>query len=104
MLTFPSETKGWKKGDPVPCQVYPPGFHWQVQCAYRPRDNGNRAKPHFIIEVVSDAYASAEDQSLTIQKLRAIVNLMLSRVVRGRYCKADIHLSLSLEYNDFGIC
>ncbi|CAI7619932.1 unnamed protein product [Penicillium viridicatum] len=75
------ETKGWKKGDPMTCQVYPPGFHWQVPCAYRPRDNGNCAKPHFIIEVVSDAYASAEDQSLTIQELRAIVNLMLPRVL-----------------------
>ncbi|KAJ5415280.1 hypothetical protein N7465_003975 [Penicillium sp. CMV-2018d] len=95
------ETKGWKKGDPMTCQVYPPGFHWQVPCAYRPRDNGNRAKPHFIIEVVSDAYASAEDQSLTLNELRAIVNLMLPRVVRGRYCKADIHPLLLISYTGF---
>lgn len=81
----------------MPHEFFTPNVLWKVHCAYRPRDNGNRAKPHFIMEVISDAYARAKDQSLTIHKLRAIVNLMLPRVVRGRYCTADIHpVSLSL--------
>ncbi|OQE13165.1 hypothetical protein PENFLA_c053G09807 [Penicillium flavigenum] len=83
--------KGWKKGDPLPWELFTPNVHWRVHRAYRHWDNGNRAKPHCILEIVSDAYASDEDQCLTIHELRAIVNLMLPRVVRGRFRKADIH-------------
>ncbi|KAJ6186356.1 hypothetical protein N7519_007657 [Penicillium mononematosum] len=69
--------KGLKKGDPLPIQISPRDMYWVVKSAYRPWDNGNRAKPHCIINVLSTAYASEEDQSLTLHELKAIVNVML---------------------------
>lgn len=73
VLTFSSEVQGWKRGDPILHELFTLNVLWKVEYAYRPRDNGNRGKPHFIMEVISHAYASAEDQSLTIHKLRDIV-------------------------------